>query len=84
MSFNPRARDGRELSNGGLYSQYWVSIHAPVMDANPEGKDYTDQLNVSIHAPVMDANLLANRQSNVFNVSIHAPVMDAKRITIIH
>ena len=32
-----------------------VSIHAPVMDANPEGKDYTDQLNVSIHAPVMDA-----------------------------
>ena len=34
LSFNPRARDGREASSVALASCQFVSIHAPVMDAN--------------------------------------------------
>ena len=34
MSFNPRARDGREHGHDALLYLQTVSIHAPVMDAN--------------------------------------------------
>ena len=34
ISFNPRARDGREDAFLGVMPSYIVSIHAPVMDAN--------------------------------------------------
>ena len=34
LSFNPRARDGREISQAEPSEQLIVSIHAPVMDAN--------------------------------------------------
>ena len=33
MSFNPRARDGREHGHDALLYLQTVSIHAPVMDA---------------------------------------------------
>ena len=32
--FNPRARDGRELKGVAAGDKAFVSIHAPVMDAN--------------------------------------------------
>ncbi len=32
-SFNPRARDGREIVSAVAYEESLVSIHAPVMDA---------------------------------------------------
>ena len=32
--FNPRARDGREPVDALMSSRVFVSIHAPVMDAN--------------------------------------------------
>ena len=35
-SFNPRARDGREEVKATLSEKLQVSIHAPVMDANPK------------------------------------------------
>ena len=34
-SFNPRARDGREGASQAKLITDLVSIHAPVMDANP-------------------------------------------------
>ena len=34
-SFNPRARDGREVDVADHGKGLAVSIHAPVMDANP-------------------------------------------------
>ena len=34
LSFNPRARDGRERVKDVLITDWKVSIHAPVMDAN--------------------------------------------------
>ena len=34
MSFNPRARDGRENWRYRDLRRWYVSIHAPVMDAN--------------------------------------------------
>ena len=33
-SFNPRARDGREALSVTVVTVTFVSIHAPVMDAN--------------------------------------------------
>ena len=33
-SFNPRARDGREIDAPNKRADFYVSIHAPVMDAN--------------------------------------------------
>ena len=33
VSFNPRARDGREINHAGIFLGDGVSIHAPVMDA---------------------------------------------------
>ncbi len=36
-----------------------VSIHAPVMDANPDEFSAPDGYYVSIHAPVMDAKCLS-------------------------
>ena len=33
LSFNPRARDGRDLLSRSAISPIFVSIHAPVMDA---------------------------------------------------
>ena len=41
MSFNPRARDGRERYNAPLDVSKFVSIHAPVMDANKEKVECT-------------------------------------------
>ena len=35
-----------------------VSIHAPVMDANPLRQRQYHRLSVSIHAPVMDAKFI--------------------------
>ena len=54
--FNPRARDGRDMSAvSRIVAQYPVSIHAPVMDAILTNSDFDFILSVSIHAPVMDA-----------------------------
>ena len=36
ISFNPRARDGREMRQKTTIDQVNVSIHAPVMDANTQ------------------------------------------------
>ena len=45
VSFNPRARDGREYSIMGQYQGVFVSIHAPVMDANDcQDLDTADRL----------------------------------------
>ena len=35
VSFNPRARDGREFVSHCNTTPFGVSIHAPVMDAKP-------------------------------------------------
>ncbi len=60
MSFNPRARDGREDSDPTLNPEIWVSIHAPVMDAKLIQHDLHNISIVSIHAPVMDAKACRN------------------------
>ena len=56
--FNPRARDGRENEAYQAYKAAKVSIHAPVMDANPDIAEKVINHAVSIHAPVMDAKSL--------------------------
>ena len=39
VSFNPRARDGRERADIARIAALFVSIHAPVMDANDARTD---------------------------------------------
>ena len=77
MSFNPRARDGRELNLS--------RARHTRQRFNPRARDGREVLlnllkqeaKVSIHAPVMDAKK-QTIDNNAFNfVSIHAPVMDA-------
>ena len=55
--FNPRARDGRELCHVAQAPFRFVSIHAPVMDANVKASIWQWIVQVSIHAPVMDAKM---------------------------
>ena len=78
MSFNPRARDGREFGRNWSIKKIKVSIHAPVMDAKCMWAANPTIREVSIHAPVMDANPLWAIEYEAGTVSIHAPVMDAK------
>ena len=59
LSFNPRARDGRELDDYFAAQAEYVSIHAPVMDAKESKTMAFDTTVVSIHAPVMDAKRLS-------------------------
>tara|TARA_A100001518_G_C1223676_1_gene69686 strand:- start:347 stop:805 length:459 start_codon:yes stop_codon:yes gene_type:complete len=58
VCFNPRTRDGCEYLDGFKKEGFVVSIHAPVMGANPGTGNGQTGDNVSIHAPVMGANLL--------------------------
>ena len=78
LSFNPRARDGREVLDVSKTSAANVSIHAPVMDAKGDCYQEINGISVSIHAPVMDANDITDALTGISTVSIHAPVMDAK------
>ena len=58
LSFNPRARDGREAMGRKVQQiPNMVSIHAPVMDAKYLTSQHLHECKVSIHAPVMDAKL---------------------------
>ena len=77
ISFNPRARDGRELATANNKITVAVSIHAPVMDAKTGVWSEQSARIVSIHAPVMDANQKGLGFAIYTDVSIHAPVMDA-------
>ena len=76
-SFNPRARDGRDMVvlRGGHIVV--VSIHAPVMGATYIRQAATNKNTVSIHAPVMGATPLNPLWCTSSCVSIHAPVMGA-------
>ena len=77
ISFNPRARDGREQNHADGLSVKHVSIHAPVMDANktdPKTVAFEDSFNPRARdgREGWYWGCLGYR-----DVSIHAPVMDA-------
>ena len=80
-SFNPRARDGREIGRGG-WGHPFCCFNPRARDGR-EAYDIAKSRNepVSIHAPVMDAKIyLAHTLLDFMKyVSIHAPVMDANR-----
>jgi len=55
LSFNPRARAGRDLTlDTGIIAND-VSIHAPARGATREKTKLADKLEVSIHAPARGA-----------------------------
>ena len=58
MSFNPRARKGRDLVPVGLRDLLPVSIHAPARGATIVPKVLVQALVVSIHAPARGATTL--------------------------
>ncbi len=55
MSFNSRARGGRDVFPFYRYAMEFVSIHAPVEGATTTIHDKLHQMGVSIHAPVEGA-----------------------------
>jgi len=56
-SFNPRAREGRDLRDHRNTSDLGVSIHAPVKGATRVSRLLRARIDVSIHAPVKGATL---------------------------
>jgi len=76
-SFNPRAREGRDMVLGDANQQG--------LGFNPRAREGRDRgrhggrsgLRVSIHAPVKGATVLIFRRVLILGVSIHAPVKGA-------
>ena len=81
LSFNPRARDGREIRHTFMVA-FKFSFNPRARDGRETFSYYNSKsLSVSIHAPVMDANCQSRSSCISCCVSIHAPVMDAKAVS---
>ena len=80
-SFNPRAREGRDLPRAGHVAVFaLVSIHAPVKGATRYVRHVPGAGQVSIHAPVKGATgAVGGERIGFADVSIHAPVKGATR-----
>ena len=77
VSFNPRAREGRDNTNVNVYSNGTVSIHAPARGATSSPILICAGLYVSIHAPARGATLNSQPELHSIKVSIHAPARGA-------
>ncbi len=84
MSFNPRARVGRDFGASATSAHDRVSIHAPAWGATvlqPNNRVHTD---VSIHAPAWGATYGTEAWEKLWDVSIHAPAWGATNNTFIN
>ena len=75
--FNPRAREGRDVSKSEIAFCDLVSIHAPAKGATAPIPTSAQSLNVSIHAPAKGATQEVNKRDEASWVSIHAPAKGA-------
>ena len=80
MNFNPRSREGSDISCAEPFRIKIISIHAPARGATAENRRCGQFRFISIHAPARGAT--AERQiSFVYDViSIHAPARGATSI----
>ena len=79
LSFNPRARAGRDRPLGPEAHRRQVSIHAPARGATKQMRQVPKQADVSIHAPARGATLADDAKKQDKSVSIHAPARGATR-----
>jgi len=78
VSFNPRARVGRDAQAFGVpYSLISVSIHAPAWGATVTEWVNAYAQDVSIHAPAWGATDIYRNDLINDDVSIHAPAWGA-------
>ena len=77
MSFNPRAREGRDEHLTPQRTTYYVSIHAPARGATCDDLATFGRRAVSIHAPARGATALLRLEFRQSHVSIHAPARGA-------
>ena len=83
LSFNPRARAGRDVSSAGAAKEKLVSIHAPARGATLAVSAVPASGSVSIHAPARGATKIYSDGSNIRRVSIHAPARGATKISAV-
>ena len=77
VSFNPRARAGRDFAGYADTLQKEVSIHAPARGATSVIEFMGDVEFVSIHAPARGATSAVDLVRHGCHVSIHAPARGA-------
>ena len=80
MYFNPRTREGCDLSFGLSRISNVISIHAPARGATPSGSSTLKIFLISIHAPARGAT---KRFYDVYwlqIISIHAPARGATQV----
>ncbi len=77
LSFNPRARVGRDIFVAAHYHGGFVSIHAPAWGATRQYCLINIFLPVSIHAPAWGATHFFYCLARNLSVSIHAPAWGA-------
>ncbi len=81
--FNPRSREGSDLSSVKYWLARLISIHAPVKGATFHGLDQLAcELDISIHAPVKGATRRQGKGNKQAPISIHAPVKGATTVRI--
>ena len=77
MDFNPRAREGRDISSPSNTRSRKISIHAPARGAT-QGPAVTIRSGyISIHAPARGATASSAVRFQCFAISIHAPARGA-------
>ena len=58
FDFNPRSREGSDLTDTRAPFWYNISIHAPAKGATNRQKDVHNQSRISIHAPAKGATAI--------------------------
>ena len=79
--FNPRPREGGDISYACLRQMAEVSIHAPARGATCVRVKISRISSVSIHAPARGATIDIYYQGDFLPVSIHAPARGATKHT---
>ena len=76
-NFNPRSREGSDISAKSCVFICTISIHAPARGATFFNAPTFATCDISIHAPARGATLFYPRCKITANISIHAPARGA-------
>ena len=75
--FNPRSREGSDITISRLHQMDIISIHAPAKGATGTPKVMPCLVNISIHAPAKGATFYNLVNIRCLCISIHAPAKGA-------
>ena len=79
--FNPRSREGSDITISRLHQMDIISIHAPAKGATGTPKVMPCLVNISIHAPAKGATFYNLVNIRCLCISIHAPAKGATSVS---